>query len=100
MGGKIYLTGGYVNGDFTNTLIVFDPLANSWTELTSMGTSRGDHASAAIGGKLYVFGGFSDERMASVEAYDPISNTWAQVSDLSSARDEFVAVVQSPHFAL
>ena len=56
--------------------------------------SAGDHASAAIGGKLYVFGGFSGEehRMASVEAYDPISNAWAQLSDLTSARDEFVAV--------
>ena len=97
MGGKIYVTGGYGSGTFTKTLIVFDPQANTWTELASMGISRADHASAAIRGKLYVFGGFSQstysfERTASVESYDPISNTWAQVSDLSSARDEFVAV--------
>ena len=94
MGGKIYVTGGYGNGDYTNTLIVFDPQADTWTELASMGSARGDHTSAVIGGKLYVFGGFSHSggRIAFVESYDPISNTWAQVSDLSSPRDEFVAV--------
>ena len=59
-----------------------------------MGTARAYHASAVIGGKLYVFGGFSVSggRTASVEAYDPISNTWAQVSGLTEARDELVAV--------
>ena len=54
------------------------------------GQISGDHASAVIGGKLYVIGGIG--RKASVEAYDPISNTWAQMSDLTSARDECVAV--------
>merc|ERR1712194_726487 len=94
MGGKIYVTGGHGNDDYTNTVIVFDPLANTWTELAGMGSTRGYHASAVIGGKLYVFGGFSNsgERTASVEAYDPISNTWAQVLDLTSDRDELVAV--------
>ena len=100
MGGKIYVTGGVDldgNEHLVNTdkVVVFDPQANMWTQLASMGTSRADHTSAAIGGKLYVFGGYcnnTDVRMASVEAYDPVSNTWAQVSDLTSARDDFVAV--------
>ena len=94
IGGKIYVTGGHVNDNSTNTLIVFDPQANTWTELAGMGTSRAYHAAAVIGGKLYVFGGYTHPGglMASVEAYDPISNTWAQVSDSTSARDEFVAV--------
>ena len=80
-----------------STVMVFAPQANTWTELASMGTARNDHTSAAIGGKLYVFGGLSPgdrgERTASVEAYDPISNTWAQVSDLPSARNGLKAVV-------
>ena len=94
MGGKIYVTGGFRNGDFKNTVTVFDPQANTWTELASMGSTRGFHASAVIDDKLYVFGGYGADglRMASVEAYDPISNTWAQVSDLTSARDDLVAV--------
>ena len=98
MGGKIYVSGGTVaDGDpgrlFNRTVLVYDPEANAWTELTSMGTVRRSHTSAAIGGKLYVFGGqTSTRRIASVEAYDPISNTWAHVSDLSYDRDDFVAV--------
>ena len=98
MGGKIYVSGGNLDDDdyFTRTVVVFDPQANTWTELARMGTGRGDHASAAIGGKLYVFGGYSKDdghgRIASVEAYDPISDTWAYVSDMTGDRDEFVAV--------
>ena len=58
-----------------------------------MGTAREDHGFAAIGGKLYVFGGDNDgESTTSVDAYDPISNTWVKVSDLHCAREEFVTV--------
>ena len=42
-----------------NSVYVYDPQANAWTQLASMGTARRLHASAAVGGKLYVFGGFS-----------------------------------------
>ena len=95
MGGKIYVSGGSAKGNSTRTVVVFDPQANTWTELASMGTARCDHSSTAIGGKLYVFGGYctdTDVRIALVEAYDPTSNTWARVSDLSFGRDDFVAV--------
>ena len=87
MDGKIYVSGGRADEpEWTSTFTVFDPQANSWTELASMGTARAGHISAAIGGKLYVFGGETvDGHTSSVEAYDPLSNTWAQVSDLDSA---------------
>ena len=92
MAGKIYVTGGD-DLDVRSTVVVFDPQADAWAELTSMmGTGRADHASAAIGGKLYVFGRFDANRRASVEAYDPTPNTWAPVSDLMPGRDECVAV--------
>ena len=101
MDGKIFVSGGMSTVNTwtqpMSTVMVFAPQANTWTELASMGTARNDHTSAAIGGKLYVFGGLSPgdrgERTASVEAYDPISNTWAQVSDLPSARNGLKAVV-------
>ena len=57
------------------SLVVFDPQANTWTELASMGKALANHNSAAIGGKLYVFGGNSPDGTASVEAYDPIAKT-------------------------
>lgn len=100
MGGKIYISGGSVVDDggateclFHGSILVYDPQANTWTELASMGTARRGHASASIGGKVYVFGGaLHGGRTASVEAYDPISNTWAHVSDLSCARYDAVAI--------
>ena len=94
MAGKIYVTGGDGSPGLS-TAVVFDPQANAWAELTSMGATRQDHASTAIGGKLYVFGGFDSEqcdRMASVEAYDPISDMWVPVAGLRPGRDESVAV--------
>ena len=67
---------------------------NEWTQLASMGTARRAHASAAVGGKLYVFHGKDDasERLISTaEVYDPASDSWAQVTGLTSARSDFVA---------
>ena len=84
-----------VYGGVTGTLLVFDPEANTWTELASMGMARQAHTSAAVGGKLYVFGGQCDpnDPQGSVEVYDPISNTWADMSSgMLSCRDYFVAV--------
>ena len=100
IGGKIYVSGGLYDvedGDATpiRTVAVFDPEADTWTEVASMGAYRSCHSSAAIWGKLYVFGGSSESPFSrgSAEAYDPISDTWAQVSDLTgTGRDEFAAV--------
>ena len=92
MGGKIYVTGGW-NQEAVNLAYVYDPQADAWTQLTGMGTARRYHASAAVGGKLYVFGGrdSSSERLSTAEVYDPASDSWAQVSNLTSARSHFVA---------
>ena len=57
MGGKIYASGGYEVGNISSSLVVFDPQANTWTELASMGKALAYHTSAAIGGKLYALGG-------------------------------------------
>ena len=96
MNGMILVSGGYIDDFMSTAVAVFDPQTNTWTsEVASMGTARRDHASAAIGGKVYAFGGFLDEpdgSTASVEAYNPLSNTWARVLDLTAARDDFVAL--------
>ena len=61
-----------------------------------MGNARRRHASAAVGGKLYVFGGLGGidggaEYLSTAEVYDPASNSWAEVTSLASARSHFVA---------
>ena len=57
-----------------------------------MGTARRIHASAAVGGKLYVFGGVdAGGYLSTAEVYDPASDSWAQVTSLTSARSGTVA---------
>ena len=74
---------------------MYDPQADAWTQLASMGTARRYHASTAVGGKLYVFGGlgglYGDECLSTAEVYEPVSNSWAQVTSLTSANSYFVA---------
>ena len=105
MGGKIYVTGGCqqeaVMASWSvlvmaslSSVCVYDPQANMWTQLASMSIARQDHASAAVGGKLYVFGGSSaaGAPLSTTEVYDPASNSWAQGTSLTSTRRSAVAV--------
>ena len=94
MGGKIYVTGGHTNDGIVNSVYVYGPQADAWTQLASMGNARRAHASAAVGGKLYVFGGYgaANQRLSTAEVYDPASDSWAPVTSLTSARSSFVAV--------
>ena len=58
-----------------------------------MSIARREHASAAVGGKLYVFGGFGAEgRLSTAEVYDPASDSWAQASSLTSVRSSLMAI--------
>ena len=78
-----------------NSVYVYDPQADAWTQLASMGNARRVHASAAVGGKLYVFGGWGAagiERLSTAEVYDPASDSWAPVTSLTSARTSLAAV--------
>ena len=61
-----------------------------------MSTARRTHASAAVGDKLYVFGGFSAGMLdlGTAGGYDPALNSWAPHVNMSltSARSGLVAV--------
>ena len=72
---------------------MYDPQADAWTQLASMSTARREHASAVVGGKLYVFGGSgAGGRLSTAEVYDPASDSWSQVSSLTATRSNLVAV--------
>ena len=80
-------------GTLVNSVYVYDPQADAWTQLASMGVARRRHASAAVGGKLYVFGGIGgeDEYLSTAEVYDPALDSWAQATSLTPARSWLVA---------
>ena len=89
------MTGGIEGAGVLSSVCVYDPQADAWTLLASMSTARRCHASAAVGGKLYVFGGSGDELeglIRTAEVYDPASDSWVQVTSLTSLRSEMVAV--------
>ena len=77
---------------------VYDAQADAWTKLASLGTGRTSHASAVVGGKLYVFGGVggapgaTSQRLSTAEAYDPASDSWAPVTSLTSERTAMAAI--------
>ena len=77
-----------------NSVYVYGPQADAWTQLASLGTAPQLHASAAVAGKLYVFGGYGagTERLSTAEVYDPASDSWAPVTSLTSVRSSLAAV--------
>ena len=60
-----------------NTVERYDPIANQWYTVASMGTRRNFSTCAVYNGYIYVAGG-EDETVElwSVERYDPMTNVW------------------------
>ena len=76
-----------------NSAYVYHPQADAWTHLASMNGPRRFHASAAVGGKLFLFGGTGAGGLPSTtEVYDPASDSWAQGTSLTFARSGLAAV--------
>ena len=87
--GKIYVIGGLEpleNGEGTRVTglnLMYDPVADTWTERSPMPTTRNHAFSGVVDGKIYVMGG----RQAAgripvtsntdvVEVYDPVTDLW------------------------
>lgn len=60
----------------------YDPLTDTWTEVTLMRSGRDAMGVAFMGDKLFIVGGFDGQAyLNNVEAYDPLTNTWQLVTD-------------------
>ena len=59
-----------------------------WNEYQPMPTARYTAGAAAVGGIIYVIGGWTNGNLeaAVVEAYDPSSNTWSTKAPMPTAR--------------
>jgi N-acetylneuraminic acid mutarotase len=100
--GIIYVAGGYTFSgprvSNTGTLQAYNPKTNSWTIKSPLPTPRSAAAAVALGGKLYVLGGFNtsggtDNNLATVEAYDPKTDTWTTKAPMPTARSGLAAAV-------
>ncbi|MEP7339673.1 MAG: M36 family metallopeptidase [Acidobacteriota bacterium] len=78
--GVFYYTSGI-------TVRSYDPVANVWANLPSMGTGRVSHEAALIEGRLYVAGGTGPGgAIASAEVFDVNTRLWSPIAPLNRAR--------------
>ena len=92
--GKVLLTGGWQNGSSIalNTAEVYDPVANTFTALTStMISVRADHMAALLpNGKVLLAGGSTSSggnSLNTAEVYDPTTQTFtALTSTMTTVR--------------
>jgi N-acetylneuraminic acid mutarotase len=84
--GKMYVLGGYADGNVAQTLNEeYDPDKDMWYERAPL--PRGGNHIAAVGldGNLYAIGGFSEQNanaFADVSAYDPQTDKWVHKAPL------------------
>ena len=70
-------------GGFTNTGAVYNPVANSWTPMTTVNAlaSRSGHTVVWTGTRMLVWGGADGAgTLASGGSYDPAANSWTPLS--------------------
>jgi N-acetylneuraminic acid mutarotase len=79
---KVYLFGGWNGAREFNDTWVYDPAANTWTELRPAGAVPAARDSQAMvfepkTGKVFLFGGWSQTTdFGDTWIYDPAANTW------------------------
>ncbi len=98
VGDKVYLLGGVHNTteDLFRPLdsaAVYDSKTDTWTSLAKLPAPRGGSAVHALGGKLYVVGGYSTDWTSSAKdeerqmlVYDPVGDSWSLAPQMPSPR--------------
>lgn len=100
VGNYIYAMGGRLGGSPRNGTPMevverYNITQGIWETVAQLPSARMDLAAAAVGGKIYVFGGFDSNRQAmnDVDVYDPNTDTWdTSPADLPTARAGLYAV--------
>lgn len=93
VGGKVYVVGGFgqgAGGGLTVEAIVdeYDPAKDQWRTVAPLPMGVHHPASASVGGKLYVMGGYDDggRPLNRVFEYDPAVNRWQERSAMKTPR--------------
>jgi len=90
--GKLYVIGGFYNvsGDATPRLDVYDPVAETWTQLADLPTIVTHHTAALDGDTIWVTGGFFGDHggyvVNNVQRYSISTDTWTSAPQLPGRR--------------
>lgn len=78
--GDIFVIGGYLSGQYLNSVETYNPLTNRWTSVASMHEIRKEARAGVSGGFLYVVGGYDGTKwLSNIERYDHEINIWTIV---------------------
>jgi N-acetylneuraminic acid mutarotase len=98
-GSKMIVWGGCTNQvktAFVGNGSAYDPIANTWTPISSTGapTARCAHSAVWTGSKMIVWGGYNGAQLSDGGIYDPATDTWAPLAATTAvtARGGHVAV--------
>jgi N-acetylneuraminic acid mutarotase len=115
VGGKLYAIGGQLLGenpqfargpglekykkgdpiDVCDSVHIYDPAANEWSEGPPLATERKLAAATACNGKIYVIGGFDGEDfLSSVEVFDPAKGAWSEGPPISFPAQSIAVTTQ------
>ncbi|HWX23147.1 MAG TPA: kelch repeat-containing protein [Candidatus Binatia bacterium] len=94
--GKLYVAGGQTGwelagppGNLAN-LQVYNPLTDTWTNLSPMPFGSSATCGGVINGKLYVAGGTTTDNLGMVNTlrvYDPATDTWSTKTPMPEAHE-------------
>jgi N-acetylneuraminic acid mutarotase len=97
-----YVMGGYdgANVQAQGIVVAYDAAAETWTPKKSMLVPAHHAAAVALGGKIYVFGGFVGrpgtkawQPIANALVYDPAADSWKELPPMPTPRGSAQAVV-------
>lgn len=81
LNGQIYALGGHNGLSIFESVELYDPEKDTWSETVPMLTKRCRLGVATLGGKIYACGGYDGHSfLKSVEVYDPVSNKYVHYS--------------------
>jgi N-acetylneuraminic acid mutarotase len=93
--GKIVIAGFLQNPFFDPDprVFLYDPATDEWTNGQSMppGTERGGAQVAAVGSRVFVFGGLRRGVVSDASVYDVDTDAWSELPPLPAPRDHGVA---------
>lgn len=91
--------GGYPNETPISNILIYDPLADSWTTGPAMppGRNRGSAGAVVHAGKIWFVGGntlgHNGGAVPWFDVFDPQTGQWTQLPDAPHARDHFLVAI-------